>query len=261
MSSTALEIDALTRVFGSRSRPDRLALDQVTASFDAARVHGLLGPNGAGKTTLCRIVSTVLLPTSGRVTVLGHDVVRDSRAVRQRIGVVFGGDRGLYGRLTSAENLAFWCALYGVPRRTAQRRIPELLARVGLLDRAQVRVETFSRGMKQRLHLARGLVADPPLLLLDEPTVGMDPVSALDFRELVAELRAEGRTIVLTTHDMTEAEAVCDTLTFVDGGRIVGSGTLAEARSRVELGHRIEIRDLAADVATRVVAESSRLRG
>ncbi|ASO18776.1 ABC-2 type transport system ATP-binding protein [Actinoalloteichus hoggarensis] len=261
MSSPALEIHDLTRVYATRGRPDRRALDRISATFSAARVHGLLGPNGAGKTTLCRIVSTVLLPTDGRATVLGHDVVRDARAVRQRIGVVFGGDRGLYGRLTATENLRFWAALHGVPGRVARTRVPALLDRVGLLDRADVRVETFSRGMKQRLHLARGLVADPPLLLLDEPTVGMDPISALEFRELVRALRSEGRTILLTTHDMAEAEAVCDSITFVDGGRIVGSGTPAEARSWLDTGRRIEVRDLEPAAAVRLAEESARLPG
>jgi ABC-2 type transport system ATP-binding protein len=261
MSTAALEARDLRRVFPVRGKPHRVALDGLSLTVEAGRVHGLLGPNGAGKTTLCRIVATVLLPTAGTVEVLGHDVVADAGAVRRSIGIVFGGERGLYGRLTAAENLAFWCAMHRIPRRRARARIAELLDRFGLAERADVRVETFSRGMKQRLHLARGLVADPPLLLLDEPTVGMDPVAAHDFRRLIAELRGEGRTVLLTTHDMAEAEAVCDTLTFLDGGHILGSGTPATARSGLAEASRIQVHDLAPDVAAAVTARLAGIPG
>lgn len=254
VSTAALDVCDLHRVFPVRGKPDRVALDRLSLTVAPGQVHGLLGPNGAGKTTLCRIAATVLLPTSGTVTVLGHDVVADAAAVRRSIGIVFGGERGLYGRLTAAENLAFWCAMHRIPRRTARVRIAELLNRFGLAERAHLRLETFSRGMKQRLHLARGLVADPPLLLLDEPTVGMDPVAAHEFRRLIVELRGEGRTVLLTTHDMAEAEAVCDTLTFLDGGRIVGSGTPATARSWLAAASRIQVHDLSPEAATALAA-------
>lgn len=236
MANTAIEAHHLTRSFRVRRGPDRTALDAVTLDLPAGGVHGLLGPNGAGKTTLCRIACTVLLPTSGSLRVHGHDVVRDRDEVRRLVGIVFGGDRGLYGRLTAAENLRFWCAMNGVPWRHTGTRVADLLARLGLEQRADDLVETFSRGMKQRLHLARGLVSDPPVLLLDEPTVGMDPVSAHDFRRLMTELRGEGRTILLTTHDMAEAQALCDTVTFIDGGRIVGSGTPGTVRAMLSEG-------------------------
>ena len=261
MPDPALVLCGLHRVFPVRGKPDRVALDSVDLTLAAGGVHGLLGPNGAGKTTLCRIVATVLLPTSGSATVLGHDCVQEASAVRRLLGIVFGGERGLYGRLTAAENLSFWCAMYGVPRRRTRARVGELLGRLGLADRADARVETFSRGMKQRLHLARGLVADPPLLVLDEPTVGMDPVSAHEFRALVAELRGEGRTVLLTTHDMAEAESLCDTLTFVDGGRVVGSGTPAEARSWLAGSSRVQVHDLDATAADALARELTRVTG
>ena len=218
-------VDGLTRVFTPRGRraPPRLALDAVTLGIPAGEVHGLLGPNGAGKTTLCKILSTVLVPTAGRATVDGFDVVADAASVRPRLGIVFGGERGLYARLTARQNLRYWSAMYGRGGAAANRRADALLERVGLLARADERVETYSRGMKQRLHLARGLVGDPSVLVLDEPTTGMDPVAALDFRGLVGELRDEGRTVLLTTHDMAEAETVCDRVSFIDRGRLLGT--------------------------------------
>lgn len=223
LRSYGVEVRDLRRIYQSRGSEPRCALDSVDLTVPVGEVHGLLGPNGAGKTTLCKILCTLLTPTSGSARVYGLDVVADAAAVRRVIGIVFGGDRGLYTRLTARENLVFWSAMYLQKPREARKRVAQLLERVGLEDRANDRVETFSRGMKQRLHLARGLIGDPRVLILDEPTVGMDPVAAHDFRGLVAELRAEHRTVLLTTHDMAEAEAVCDRVTLIDGGRILGT--------------------------------------
>ena len=194
-------------------------------TIQEGEVHGLLGPNGAGKTTLVKLLSTVLLPTSGSASILGHDVVRETKAVRRLIGVVLGGDRGLYWRLTGRENLEYWAALYNVPAPTARTRVSELLETVGLADRADYLVEGYSRGMKQRLHLARGLVADARVLFLDEPTTGMDPIASREFRSLVENLRSEGRTVLLTTHDMAEAESVCDRVTLIDRGKVLAVET------------------------------------
>lgn len=199
------------------------ALRDVDLEIPEGEIHGLLGPNGAGKTTLCKILSTVLLPTGGRAEICGYDVVADTAAVRRLIGIVFGGERGLYTRLTARGNLQFWASLYGLSGAQAQLRVTTLLERLGLEQRADVRVETFSRGMKQRLHLARGLIGDPKVLILDEPTTGMDPVAAQEFRHLVRGLRAEGRTVLITTHDMAEAEAICDRVTLIDNGSILAT--------------------------------------
>jgi len=221
-SLAAVEVERLTRIYkGRHGSPDVRALDGIDLAIEQGAVHGLLGPNGAGKTTLVKILSTVLLPTSGTARILGHDVAKETDRVRRLIGIVFGGDRGLYSGLTGRQNLLYWAALYGVPELRARRRAAELLERVGLDARANARVETYSRGMKQRLHLARGLIADARVLFLDEPTTGMDPIASRDFRALVAGLRSEGRTILLTTHDMAEAESVCDRVSLIDHGRLL----------------------------------------
>jgi ABC-2 type transport system ATP-binding protein len=219
----AVATAALTRRFPPprKGEAERVALDRLELDIPTGEVHGLLGPNGAGKTTLCKILSTVLLPTSGGATIHGYDVVRQARSVRPLIGLVFGGERGLYSRLTARQNLRYWAALYRVPRRQVPVQVERLLTRVGLVERAHERVETWSRGMKQRLHLARGLVGDPKVLILDEPTTGMDPVAAREFRTLVRDLRDEGRTLLITTHDMAEAESVCDRVTLIDEGRLL----------------------------------------
>ncbi|MDB4990737.1 MAG: ATP-binding protein, partial [Myxococcaceae bacterium] len=198
------------------------------------------GPNGAGKTTLVKILSTVLLPSGGQARVLCHDVVRDVERVRPLIGIVFGGDKGLYMRLTARQNLEYWAALYQVPASETKRRLDGLLARTGLGERADDLVQTYSRGMKQRLHLARGLVGNARVLFLDEPTIGMDPMAARDFRQIVRELRDEGRTILLTTHDMAEAEALCDRVALIDHGKVLATETPARLAEYVAKYERID---------------------
>src|SRR5439155_18493515 len=173
-------------------------------SFEIAEgeLFGLLGPNGAGKTTTIKMLITLLIPTSGSARVLGLDVVRDAHEVRRRIGYVFGGERGVYERLSGYDNLRYFAELYGVPARDQKRRIEELLDLVGLKDREHERAEGYSRGMKQRLHVARGLLHDPEVLFLDEPTIGLDPVGAREMRSTIASLTAAGKTVLLTTHYM-----------------------------------------------------------
>ncbi|MBE2998260.1 ABC transporter ATP-binding protein [Nocardiopsis sp. HNM0947] len=250
----ALEITDLTRLYRRKGGEDFEALAGVDLTVPEGEVHGLLGPNGAGKTTLCKIISTVLLPTSGTVRVLGHDVVTDTHAVKLALGVVFGGEKGLYERLTARQNLDFWAGAYGLSRRRRRARVGELLERVGLDGRADERAGSFSRGMKQRLHLARGLVSDPGVLILDEPTVGMDPVAARDFRALVHELRDGGTTILLTTHDMAEAAALSDRVSLIDRGRLElteSPGTIGDLVSAYE---RVDARGVPDHVRDRIAA-------
>ncbi|MET0413154.1 MAG: ABC transporter ATP-binding protein [Polyangiaceae bacterium] len=237
----ALVTQSVSRRYSSgKGKQEIVALDGVSLEVDEGEVRGLLGPNGAGKTTLVKILSTVLLPSSGSAQVLGHDVVRDTAAVRALIGIVFGGDRGLYVNLTGRQNLAYWASLYDVPAAQGKARITALLERVGLGERADHLVHTYSRGMKQRLHLARGLVANARVLFLDEPTIGMDPMAARDFRQLIEELRREGKTILLTTHDMAEAEALCDRVALIDHGRLLAVEKPARLAEYVAKFERID---------------------
>jgi ABC-2 type transport system ATP-binding protein len=236
----AIETDSLTRTYQTNVGEDIVALDGVTLAVQQGEVRGLLGPNGAGKTTLVKLLSTVLLPTRGAARILGHDVVRETRLVRPLIGIVFGGDKGLYNKLSARQNLEYWAALYEVPHGIARARVDQLLERTGLAKRADHLVQTYSRGMKQRLHLARGLIANARVLFLDEPTIGMDPVAARDFRQLVCELRDEGRTILLTTHDMAEAEALCDRVALIDRGRLLAVETPAKLSQYVAKFERID---------------------
>jgi len=258
MRGAAVAVEEVTRVFEPRRKRDPrvVALDRVSLEIPAGEIHGLLGPNGAGKTTLVKILSTVLVPTSGRARVLGHDVIEEARAVRPLIGIVFGGERGLYWRLTGRQNLEYWGALYKLSASRTRSRAQELLTRVGLVDRADERVETYSRGMKQRLHLARGLVGDAKVLFLDEPTTGMDPLAAREFRSLIGELKGEGRTILLATHDMVEAETVCDRVTLIDHGTILATEsprTLGHVISRFQ---RIDVEGASPELLARVEALS-----
>jgi ABC-2 type transport system ATP-binding protein len=212
-------------------------------SFEIAEgeLFGLLGPNGAGKTTTIKMLITLLLPTSGVARVLGHDVAEDPQWVRRRIGYVFGGDRGLYERLSALDNLRYFAELYGVDPRLQRARIAELLELVGLQGREKERVEGYSRGMRQRLHIARGLLHDPAVVFLDEPTIGVDPVGARELRAMIASLKEAGKTVLLTTHYMFEADALCDRIAVVARGRIVAEGTPRDLKQIVSDGVVVEI--------------------
>jgi ABC-2 type transport system ATP-binding protein len=201
-------------------------------SFEIAQgeMFGLLGPNGAGKTTTIKMLITLLLPSSGSARVLGYDVVQDAREVRKRIGYVFGGDRGLYERLSALDNLRYFAELYGLEPRLQRRRIAELLDLVGLTGREKERVEGFSRGMRQRLHIARGLLHDPAVVFLDEPTIGVDPVGARELRAMMARLIDAGKTVLLTTHYMFEADTLCDRIAVIAKGQVVAEGTPSDLK-------------------------------
>ncbi len=223
-----------TRGVLRRRRTEHVALRGIDLAISRGELFGLLGPNGAGKTTMVKIFTTLLLPTSGTASILGLDVVRNHWSVRRRIGFVFGGERGLYWRLSGLDNLRYFADLYRIPREVSRRRIAELLERLGLAGREGDRVETYSRGMKQRLHLARGLLNDPEVLFLDEPTIGLDPVGARELRLIVRELADAGKTVFLTTHYMFEADAICDRIAVINKGSIVAEGTPRSIKRSIE---------------------------
>jgi ABC-2 type transport system ATP-binding protein len=244
---SVIEVSSLRRTYRTRISPWRRASREVEAvrgvdfTVERGELFGLLGPNGAGKTTTIKMLITLLLPTSGSARVLGHDVVEDPRAVRRKVGYVFGGDRGLYERLSGLDNLRYFAELYGVPAREQKARIGELLELAGLAGREKERVEGYSRGMRQRLHIARGLLHKPEVLFLDEPSIGIDPVGARELRTTVADLRNAGTTVLLTTHYMFEADELCDRIAVIADGRIVAEGTPAHLKSRVGEGSVVEV--------------------
>jgi ABC-2 type transport system ATP-binding protein len=237
-----------------RKRLDVEAVRGISFAVRRGELFGLLGPNGAGKTTTIKMLITLLIPTSGEARVLGYDVVKDAREVRKRIGYVFGGDRGLYERLPAIDNLRYFAELYGVPPREQRRRIDELLELVGLKGREKEKVEGYSKGMRQRLHIARGLIHDPPVLFLDEPTIGVDPVGARELRGTIASLAEAGKTVLLTTHYMFEADALCDRIAVIAKGEIVAEGTPRDLKALVTEGTVVEIEtfDAPADAAERL---------
>ncbi len=239
----AIVADGLRRVFRigrNPLRPSREVVAVEDVSFRAPRgtVFGLLGPNGAGKTTTIKMLSTLLIPSGGRAWVGGRDVVRDDRAVRRQLGVLLGGDRGLYDKLSARDNLVYFGHLYGMTRASIERRADQLLELVNLRERSDDRVEGFSRGMKQRLHLAKALLHNPPVLVLDEPTIGLDPAAAVDLRRAIGNLVPQ-HTILLTTHDMNEADQLCREIAIINHGRIVAQGSPAELKERVADERRV----------------------
>jgi ABC-2 type transport system ATP-binding protein len=219
-----IQVDKLTKQYG-----DLLAVDGVSFTAAAGRIFGLLGPNGAGKSTTLGCISGLHPPTSGRVTILGHDAVREPVAARRCLGVV-PQELALYEDLSARENLHYWGGLYGLRGAELKGRVHEILERIGLADRAGDPVKEYSGGMKRRLNLGCGIVHEPRVVLLDEPTVGVDPQSRERVLDLVRELAAGGACVVYTTHYMEEAEALCDHLAIIDGGRVLAEGTLQALR-------------------------------
>jgi len=208
-----------------RTKTQVVAVKDVSFEVDYGELFGLVGPNGAGKTTSIKMLTTMLIPTSGTATVLGYDVQSDVTKVRERIGIVMGGERGLYTRVNAIDNLRYFADLYGVPVSIRKKRIEELLKFMGLWNRARDRVETYSKGMKQRLHLARGLINDPQIVFMDEPTIGLDPEIAKETRGMIKELVEKGKTVLLTTHYMFEADELCKRVAIIRNGEIVALDT------------------------------------
>src|SRR6476619_1574973 len=243
----AIEAEGLRRTYKTTTgvvRRKSLEIEAVRGidfQVPEGELFGLLGPNGAGKTTTIKMLITLLIPTAGSARVLGLDVVEQAHEVRKRIGYVFGGERGVYERLSGYDSLRYFAELYGVPPGEQRRRIEYLLEVVGLKGREHERAEGYSRGMKQRLHVARGLLHDPDVIFLDEPTIGLDPVGARDMRATIASLTEAGKTVLLTTHYMFEADALCDRIAVISHGRIVAEGTPTELKRGVAEGTVVEV--------------------
>ena len=227
----AIEVSKLKRTFkaslGVLNRKIKIvnAVDGISFDVKKGELFGLLGPNGAGKTTTVKMLTTLLIPTSGSARIADMDIVRDAEKIRSYIGFIFGGERGLYWRLSGVDNLRYFASLYYVDPDVAKKRIEYLMELVGLEDRGKEKVEGYSRGMKQRLHIARALIHDPEILFLDEPTIGLDPVGAREMRQMVLNLQSEKKTILLTTHYMFEADALCQRIAVINHGKIIALDT------------------------------------
>jgi daunorubicin resistance ABC transporter ATP-binding subunit len=223
----AIVAEGLRHNFG-----DVVALDGLDLEVEAATVFGLLGPNGAGKTTLVHILATLLRPTEGRASVLGHDVVAEPLAVRRRIGLA-GQFAAVDEELTGRENLEMVGRLYRLPRAEARARAADVLDRFGLADAADRRVSTYSGGMRRRLDLGASLTGRPPVILLDEPTTGLDPRTRQELWKTIDELRRDGTTVLLTTQYLDEADRLAQRIAVIDHGRVAAQGTAAELKATV----------------------------
>jgi sodium transport system ATP-binding protein len=224
----------------SKQFPSVLAVDDISFTTNRGEVFGLLGPNGAGKTTTLRMILSILTPTSGQILVDGIDVCRNPLAARGRIGCVLE-DNGVYERLTAEENVAFFGELFGLSRDVIRERTARLFEALDMKDFARRRASTFSKGMKQKTAIARALIADPPVLVMDEPTAGLDVPTQRMIQDLLKGYKREGRTILYSTHIMSEAEELCDRVAILDHGRIRGIGTLAELKARTQQANLEEV--------------------
>lgn len=241
-SAMAVQVESVVKRFGEQAgrwlgpkRPDaKIAVDHVSLQIRRGEIFGVLGPNGSGKSTLIRLIATLLLPDDGQIKVFGHDVVRQARQVQTLINRV-SVEASFFKKLSPMENLLYGARLYGVPADVARRRVVDILTRLGLEERAIYSpMEEMSRGMQQKVAIARAFLSQPILLLLDEPTTGLDPRSKREVQAFVRELRdSHDATILLTTHDMGEAEALCDRIAIIDGGRIVALDTPAALKQRL----------------------------
>ena len=220
--SNVVEVRGLVKRYG-----DTLAVDHLDLDIRRGEFLSLLGPNGAGKSTTLRILTTLMPPTEGSVVIAGHRVPQENDRVKPLLGLV-PQEIALYDTLSARQNLRFFARLYGLAGDNLEARVTDLLTGVGLLERANEPVRTFSGGMQRRVNIAAALVHDPEIIFLDEPTVGLDPVSRNAVWKVLEDLKARGKTIVLTTHYMEEAEALSDRVAIVDHGRVIAQGTPAE---------------------------------
>jgi len=243
-----VEVQSLSKVFETKEGPlfrkvpkSVVAVDGITFSVPKGEIFGLLGPNGAGKTTTIKMLCTLISPTSGDALVNGYGVTKDPQKVRENLGVMLTGERTLYWKLTGRENLEYFAALYHLDSSHMKKRIAELLDMLGLKDRENMLVENYSTGMRIRLSFAKALMNDAPVLLFDEPTASLDPQSSRLIRDIIRDLKRKGHAIILTTHNMEEADLLSDRVAIIDHGKIVTLGSPSELKEKVKSSDIIEI--------------------
>lgn len=233
MSQAGILAENVSKIYATRkrqgflrsTREEKVAVKDLSFHLPPGQVTGLLGLNGAGKTTTIKMLSTLLLPTSGEIAVDGLNITQHTRTIRKRINMIAGGERMVYWRLTGRENLWYFAQLYDVEPRTLKTRIDELLKLVGLEEAADTVVERYSKGMKQRLQIARGLINDPSYLFMDEPTIGLDAPIARELRQMVRQLAENGKGVLLTSHYLQEVEELCSYIYVIDHGTLVAQGS------------------------------------
>ncbi|MFC0189468.1 ABC transporter ATP-binding protein [Fictibacillus aquaticus] len=235
-----IKANKLSREFNNKGTVKK-AVQDLTFTVQKGTIFGLLGPNGAGKSTTIKMMNTLLLPSSGELEVLGYNIYKDEKKIRTKIGFLYGGETGLYWQLSGRDNLRYFGSLFKIPTDVLEERIDYWLGRLGLTNAQHQLTMRYSKGMKQRLHIARTLIHEPELLFMDEPTLGLDPEGTKDLREIMLDLKARGKTIILTTHDMEEAEELCDEIAFIMDGRIITKGTIEELQEMYEEENRYEI--------------------
>jgi sodium transport system ATP-binding protein len=228
MSATVV-VRGLTKTFFDESRGEVRAVDGIDFECAPGEIFGLLGANGAGKTTTLRMLATILAPTGGSASVLGHDVVSAPEDVRRSLGF-YSATTALYPRLTARETLEFFARINRYPAARVKARTAELIARFGLGDYADARIDKLSSGMKQKVSIARTVAHDPPVLIFDEPTVGLDVLNAIEMQKVIRQFRDDGKTIIFSTHIMSEAEKLCDRIAIIHRGTIHACATLAALR-------------------------------
>jgi len=227
-----------------REKEDILAVDHISVKVKKGELFGLLGPNGAGKTTLVKCLATLLIPDEGTATIDGHDIITDPISVRKILGITTGGERTLYWKLSARDNLKYFASLYGLSSKDAEERIDYLLDIMDLKEKQHQRLEKYSTGMRQKVSIARAILHDPKILLLDEPTLGLDPSFSMFLRSFIKNdlNKKEGKTILLTTHYMDEADQLCDRIAFVDRGKLIVVDTSKNLKRNVSKNEALEIK-------------------
>ena len=219
-----------------RQKKRKMAVDGISFTVNKGEIFGLLGENGAGKTTTIKMLVTLLAPTNGSCKVFQYDTFKQAKHIRPHINFVFGGEMGVYRRLSARDNLMYFAGLYKIKHEIAKERTQRLLDLVGLEEEGDQLVETYSKGMVQRLQIARGLINDPKIIFMDEPTVGLDPVGANILRDLIRKMKEEGRTVLLTTHYMQEADDLCDRIGIMNRGKIIALDTPEMLKKQYQKG-------------------------